>query len=28
LANVAPMFDVFKGDPRFDALIARMHLPA
>jgi hypothetical protein len=26
-ANVAPMFDVFKGDPRFDALIARMHLP-
>jgi len=25
--NVSPMFDVLKGDPRFDALIARMHLP-
>jgi serine/threonine-protein kinase len=27
LVNVAPMFDVFKGEPRFAALIARMHLP-
>ena len=27
-ANVSPMFDVFKGDPRFEALIARLHLPA
>ena len=27
-ANVSPMYDVFKGDPRFDALIARLHLPA
>ncbi len=27
MANASPMFDVFKGDPRFDALIARMHLP-
>jgi serine/threonine-protein kinase len=26
-ANVSPMFDVFKGDPRFNALIARMQLP-
>ena len=28
MANVSPMFDVFKGDPRFDALVARLHLPA
>jgi eukaryotic-like serine/threonine-protein kinase len=27
LANVSPMYDVFKGDPRFDALVARLHLP-
>jgi hypothetical protein len=27
MANASPMFDVFKSDPRFDALIARMHLP-
>ena len=27
MANASPMFDVFKGDPRFDALIARLHLP-
>jgi serine/threonine-protein kinase len=26
-ANVSPMYDVFKGDPRFDALVARLHLP-
>jgi eukaryotic-like serine/threonine-protein kinase len=27
LANVSPQYDVFKGDPRFDALVARLHLP-
>lgn len=27
MANVSPMYDVFKGDPRFDALVARLHLP-
>lgn len=26
-ANVAPQYDVFKGDPRFGALLARLHLP-
>ena len=26
-ANVSPMYDVFKGDPRFAALVARLHLP-
>jgi serine/threonine protein kinase/tetratricopeptide (TPR) repeat protein len=26
-ANVSPTYDVFKGDPRFDALVARLHLP-
>jgi tetratricopeptide (TPR) repeat protein len=26
-ANVSPMYDVFKGDARFDALVARLHLP-
>ena len=27
MAHVSPMFDVFRGDPRFDALVARLHLP-
>jgi serine/threonine-protein kinase len=27
LANVSPIYDVFKGDPRFEALLARLHLP-
>jgi eukaryotic-like serine/threonine-protein kinase len=26
-AKVSPVYDVFKGDPRFDALVARLHLP-
>jgi hypothetical protein len=26
-ANVSPIYDVFKGDPRFDVLVARLHLP-
>jgi serine/threonine-protein kinase len=26
-ARVSPLFDVFRGDPRFDALVARLHLP-
>jgi TolB-like protein len=26
-ANVSPVYDVFKGDPRFEALVARLHLP-
>ena len=26
--KVSPLFDVFRGDPRFDALVARLHLPA
>jgi len=26
-ANEAPMYDVFKGDPRFKALLARLDLP-
>jgi serine/threonine-protein kinase len=26
-ANVSPQYDVFKGDPRFAALVARLHLP-
>ena len=26
-ANVSPTYDVFRGDPRFDALVARLHLP-
>ena len=26
-AKVSPLFDVFRGDPRFDALLARLHLP-
>jgi serine/threonine-protein kinase len=27
MANVSPMYDVFKGDPRFSALLARLRLP-
>ena len=27
MAHVSPMYDVFKGDPRFAALVARLHLP-
>ena len=26
-ARVSPSFDVFRGDPRFDELVARLHLP-
>jgi hypothetical protein len=26
-ARVSPLFDIFRGDPRFDALVARLHLP-
>jgi len=26
-AKVWPLYDVFRGDPRFDALIARLRLP-
>ena len=26
-ANVSPLYDVFRGDSRFDALIARLRLP-
>ena len=26
-AKVSPVYDVFKGDPRFEALVARLHLP-
>ena len=27
-ARVSPVFDVFRSDPRFDQLVARLHLPA
>jgi hypothetical protein len=26
-AKVSPLFDQFRGDPRFDRLVARLHLP-
>jgi serine/threonine-protein kinase len=26
-AKVSPTYDVFRGDPRFEALVARLHLP-